>query len=206
MAVAEPRPPRHAVDGRMIEPGAQASWNQLTDRLREFVSRRVALCDVDDVLQNALVRVQKGLVNLRDDERFGPWVYRVTRSAIGDHLRAKARPLEKRRTELDTELEELASEPTEDLRPSLVACLSTFVAQLPSPYREAITLTELEGLSQKEAADLLGLSFSGMKSRVQRGRERLREMFERCCAVTQDARGQVIACEPRAGCDPAKGC
>ena len=57
-------------------------------------------------------------------------------------------------------------------------------------------------LSQREAAEMLGLSSSGMKSRVQRGRERLREMFEHCCEVTQDVRGHVIACEPRSGCGP----
>jgi RNA polymerase sigma-70 factor (ECF subfamily) len=186
----------------MIEARAQTSWKKLTDRLREFVGHRVASVDADDVLQDALVRIQKGLPALRDDERFGPWVYRVARSAIGDHLRARARPLENGRTTVDDDMEASAPEEGDELGGALVSCLSTFVAELPSPYREAITLTELEGLSQKEAAEMLGLSFSGMKSRVQRGRARLREMFDQCCQMTQDARGRVTACEPRAGCSP----
>lgn len=184
----------------MIEARAQTGWSELMGRLREFVARRVGESDADDVLQDALIRVQRGLHGLRDDERFGPWVYRVTRSAIGDHLRARARPLETGRTLVDEGLEATAPEPGDELGPALVACLSAFVAELPSPYREAITLTELEGLSQREAAEMLELSFSGMKSRVQRGRERLRRMFERCCELTQDARGRVIACDPRGGC------
>jgi RNA polymerase sigma-70 factor, ECF subfamily len=186
----------------MIETHAEIGWKQLTERLREFVGRRVPESDAGDVVQDALLRIARGLPDLRDDDRFGPWVYRVTRSAIGDHLRSRARPLESGRTSIDEDIE--ASSPEEDdaLGRGLVGCLASFVAQLPSPYREAITLTELEGLTQKDAAEMLGISVSGMKSRVQRARERLREMFERCCEVTQDVRGRVIACEPRSGCGP----
>ena len=75
--------------------------------------------------------------------------------------------------------------------------MAPFVARLPSPYREALTLTEIEGLTQRAAADLLGVSLSGMKSRVQRGREKLRELLEACCRIGLDARGRVIGCEPR---------
>lgn len=190
----------------MIDAGAQTSWKELTGRLREFVGRRVAAVDADDVVQDALVRVQRGLSRLRDDERFGPWVYRVTRSAIGDHLRARARPLESGRAPLSDDIEAVA-DPGDDLEQALARCVSAFVAALPSPYREAITLTELEGLTQAEAAAMLGVSHSGMKSRVQRGRARLREMFEECCELTQDARGRVIGCEPRRSCarTPAGG-
>jgi RNA polymerase sigma-70 factor (ECF subfamily) len=75
--------------------------------------------------------------------------------------------------------------------------VALFVARLPSPYREAITLTELEGLTQKAAAEMLGISLPGMKSRVQRGREKIRSMFDECCSVSVDCRGRVVECEPR---------
>jgi DNA-directed RNA polymerase specialized sigma24 family protein len=75
----------------MIESGAQTGWKELAERLRAFVGKRVTEADADDVLQDALVRIQKGLPALRDDERFGPWVYRVTRSAISDYHRARSR-------------------------------------------------------------------------------------------------------------------
>jgi RNA polymerase sigma-70 factor, ECF subfamily len=181
----------------MIE--AETGWDGLTRKLRQFVARRVPGSDVDDVLQEALLRIQRGLSGLRDDERFGAWVYRVTRSAVADHLRASARPIESGREAADERLEAQEPDASDELASELLGCLSSFVAELPSPYREAITLTELEGLSQREAASMLGLSVSGMKSRVQRGRERLRETFERCCELTQDARGRVIGCEPRSG-------
>ncbi len=44
---------------------------------------------------------------------------------------------------------------------------------------------------------MVDISLSGMKSRVQRGRARIRDMFEACCRVSVDARGKVIGCESR---------
>jgi hypothetical protein len=75
------------------------------------------------------------------------------------------------------------------------------VARLSSPYREAVTLVELEGLTAKAAAALAGISVSGMKSRVQRGRAQLRALFEECCDIAVDARGKVVDVVPRpCGC------
>jgi RNA polymerase sigma factor (sigma-70 family) len=79
----------------------------------------------------------------------------------------------------------------------LASCMTLFVVGLPSPYREAITLTELEGLTQREAAEMIGISLAAMKSRVLRGRAKLRENLEACCAIAVDARGKVISYEPR---------
>ncbi len=92
----------------MTDARERSRWDELTRRLREFVGRRVASSDLDDVLQEALVRIQRDLPKLRDDERFAPRVYRVTRSTIGDHLRARARPLENGRTSVDEEIEAIA--------------------------------------------------------------------------------------------------
>jgi RNA polymerase sigma-70 factor (ECF subfamily) len=65
------------------------------------------------------------------------------------------------------------------------------IDRLPEPYRTAIELTSLRGLTQADAAKHAGISISGMKSRVQRGRERLRQMLVRCCEIAVDVRGGV---------------
>jgi len=83
------------------------------------------------------------------------------------------------------------------LETELAAYLLPLINRLPSPYREALSLTELEGLTQQAAADLLGISLSGAKSRVQRGREKLRALLDDCCRIGVDARRRVIDCEPR---------
>lgn len=175
--------------------GGRDGVRALEAKLRPFVARRVrSAADVDDVVQDVFLRMQRGLGSLRDDQRFGPWVYRIARSAIVDHGRAAGRyalgePLDEREAPAEDDDEGVATE--------LASYIAPFVALLPSPYREALTLTELEGLSQREAAQMTGVSFSGMKSRVQRGRVLLREALEACCHIALDVRGRVTACEPR---------
>jgi RNA polymerase sigma-70 factor (ECF subfamily) len=187
----------HARGEIVIHPDMRCVYRELEERLRPFVARRVSRPDdVDDVVQDVFLRMQRSLRDLRDEQRFGPWVYQVARSAIAEHRRARARhPLASGEAAPAAEIS-----PEEDdcvVEQELATYVAPFVATLPSPYREALTLTELEGLTQHEAADMLGITLSGMKSRVQRGREKLRALLEDCCEIALDARGRVIGCEPR---------
>jgi RNA polymerase sigma-70 factor (ECF subfamily) len=173
-------------------------WAELEKRLRPFVQKRVVReADTDDVLQDVLLRVHRGVGSLRDEERFDGWIHRVARHAIADHLRAHAKHPIRSATELPEALNEPSDEDDLEVARDLSQCVSGFVGMLPSPYRESITLTELEGRSQKEAAELLGVSITAMKSRVQRGRAKLRELFEECCEIELDARGRVVDYTPR---------
>lgn len=170
-------------------------WQDVAARLRPFVARRVPPTEVDDVLQDVFVRMQRGLAAIREEERFTSWLFQVARSSVADHARSRGRhPV----AETDVELPAPPSdEDDREASRSLASCVSLFVAGLPSPYREAVTLVELEGLTAREAAEMVGISVSGMKSRVQRGRAQLREMFERCCEIALDARGKVTEFSPR---------
>jgi RNA polymerase sigma-70 factor, ECF subfamily len=191
----------------VIAAEARGAWREVEARLRPYVARRVASrADVDDVVQETFMRMHRGLATLADAERFGPWVYRIAASAIADHLRTRARhPLGNAKPDQDRR-ESDAGDPVENLESELAECVALFVARLPSPYREAITLTELQGLTHKDAAAMLGVSVSGMKSRVQRGRERIRRMFEECCEMTVDCRGHVTECVPRRSDDVGADC
>lgn len=190
----------------MIDAATRGAWRDLEAKLRPFVARRVrSEVDVDDVVQDVFLRMQRGIGALRDEERFGPWVYQVARSAIADHQRlaAKHRPV----TNARSAEEPVVPEDDElEVERELAGYIAPFVAMLPSPYREALTLTELEGLTQKQAAEMLGISLSGMKSRVQRGRVQLRKALEDCCHIALDARGRVVSCEPRADGRLPDGC
>jgi RNA polymerase sigma-70 factor (ECF subfamily) len=174
-----------------------APWQEVEARLRPFVARRVPPADVDDVMQDVFVRMQRGLPGLQDHERFTSWLFQIARSSIAEHGRARVRhPLAADGGEVE-EPAQPESDDDRDAARSLSACVSLFVAQLASPYREAVTLVELEGLTAREAADMVGISVSGMKSRVQRGRAQLRALFDACCEIALDARGKVTDYTPR---------
>ena len=74
----------------------------------------------------------------------------------------------------------------------VAACLIPFIRALPPAYGEALMLTDIGGLPQAEAARRLGLSVSGLKSRVQRGRAKLKQALLRCCAIETDRWGTVL--------------
>jgi RNA polymerase sigma-70 factor (ECF subfamily) len=199
----------------VIQPNARGVWVELESQLRPFVARRLDdASDVDDVLQDIYLRIQAGVEALRDTERFGPWVYQVARSALADHGRARARhPLPATAKPAEDAAAPAGLPAEDDAEQGLARNLAVFVAALPSPYREAVTLTELQGMTQKDAAEMLGLSLSGMKSRVQRGRQQIREMLQACCEIALDARGHVLSYERRADgkmpencCEEAKKC
>jgi RNA polymerase sigma-70 factor (ECF subfamily) len=179
-----------AVPDRACE---RVAWSDVAAKLEPYVARRVAEPDVEDVLQDILLRMHRGLGALADEERFAAWMYQVARSSIAEHGRTRARhPI--------AEPQELVTEDVDDDRVAartLASCLTGFVARLSSPYREAITLVELEDRTVREAAEMVGVSVSGMKSRVQRGRAQLRELIEECCAVALDVRGKVTDVVPR---------
>lgn len=130
-------------------------------------------------------------------------MYRVAQSAIADGARARARSIG---AASDEPLEVAKGNDGDDLAGELAACVALFVSRLPSPYREAITLTELQGLTQKDAAEMLGVSLAALKSRVLRGREKIRGMFEQCCRLSIDCRGRITECEPRAPEDIPADC
>lgn len=188
-------------------------WQELHGNLRVFVARRVRNpADVDDLVQRVLLQLVKGLGTLRDAERLYPWVYRTARNAIIDHYRAAGSRRELAAGDAG-DIEASAVQPTsldEDegaaLR-ELAACLAPMLDQLPPAYQEAIRIIDLEGVPQQEAARSAGVSLSGMKSRVQRGRQRLRAALEACCRIEMDRRGDISAYATRdpAGCECGDG-
>lgn len=189
-------------------PTNRRTWDALADQLRPFIARRVPTpSDTDDVLQEVLVRVHRGLPQLREEDRLAPWVYRIARNTIVDHVRAQPRHVVAAPGVGDAAGAgpEIAGDEDAATR-DLTRALALFIAALPSPYREAITLTEIEGRTQREAAQMAGVSLSGMKSRVQRGRAKLRAMLEACCEIALDARGGVLACAPRTDAELPDGC
>lgn len=180
---------------------ATAIWQEVHERLRRFIAKRVAdEAEVDDLLQEVFVRVHRHLDQLQEPERLVPWIFRITRHVIIDHYRAPKRHREVP-VGLANEMEANVPESTDDetlaAATELSGCLGPMIARLPEDYRQAITLVEIEGLTQKQAAERLGLSTPGMKSRVQRGRQQLRKLLEDCCLIELDRRRGVTDFELR---------
>ncbi len=224
-AAPSPGPPRVPVTERL--------WRDVHERLTAFVARRVdEPADVADIVQSVFLRVHQHVKTVADEDRLLPWLFQVTRNAIADFYRAPAR-----RRELplgidstDTSLGDgshdpssemtdpaagrgdLASQAGTDEAPhaalsELSSCVRPMIEQMTPRHREALKLVDFEGQSQVDAANALGISISGMKSRVQRGRAELRELLLACCDISRSATGGVLDFAPRSpdGCDGGCG-
>ena len=186
---------------RSEPPGAAAVLYDFQGRLLAFIARRVPDRDgAEDILQEVLLRIHRHAGELENSAAVSAWIHQIARNAITDHYRrAAVRREQPSGVELESRLAAAAESPSGENRSELAACLRPLVQRLDSPYREAITLTELDGLTQVAAAAQLGISTSGMKSRVQRARAQLRDMLVSCCEIELDRRGGITSYQPRNG-------
>jgi RNA polymerase sigma-70 factor (ECF subfamily) len=164
-------------------------YKRFHESLKQFISRRVSDERVaEDLLQDVYLRIHSRLDSLEDTSRIESWVFQIARNLIIDHYRSRKQVERIADDDYPAEDDDDSNEAMECLAPAV----REFVQELPEPYREALVLTEFEGLSQKELANRLGLSFSGAKSRVQRARAMLKDMLMRCCHFEFDRYGTVI--------------
>jgi RNA polymerase sigma-70 factor, ECF subfamily len=177
--------------------------DMLARAVHSFVSRRVRdRSDVDDITQEALLRLYRNVHTLRDAGALEGWAFQIARSAIADHYRRPVRralPIDP--GDAEALLPAVDDLPGTDRTEELAGCVSSLLERVPEGYRRALELTDVTGLTQKRAAAELGLTTSGMKSRVQRGRRLLREEVERCCRVALDSSGGLADLTPTSPTD-----
>src|SRR5882724_667327 len=163
---------------------------QFRDPVRRFIGARVRNDAVaDDLTQEIFIKVLKQLPSVKDHRRIMGWIFQIARNVVTDYFRT-LRPSERYREQCapqDWTKPEAVEREEAELRDVLTSYVREVVKNLPPVYREALLLTEYEGMSQVEMAKHLGLGISAAKSRVQRARKMVREIVEKCCHVEFDS-------------------
>jgi RNA polymerase sigma-70 factor (ECF subfamily) len=178
-------------DGQLNLP-TERIWRELSNRLRQFIRSRVkSVTDVDDVLQTVLLRIHQKFDALRSAERMESWVFQIARNAVTDHFR------EKRNAQNEDASLVTYTEPSgeENANREVAGCVAALIDHLPEDQKRAVSMYELEGLSQADIAVRESISLSGAKSRIQRGRRNLEAMLRACCQFQIDTRGNVLEYE-----------
>jgi len=172
---------------------AVENWLKTQNELRSFVYKKVrdkALAE--DIVQDVYLKVYTHIGSLKESGKMAGWIYQITRNVITDHFRKQSKAL----NSLDLDW----SNDDSNYNECVASCLQDMLQQLPEKYREAIELTEFHNLSQIQLAERLQISYSGAKSRVQRGRQILREKMDAAYSIQLDAYGNAIACKNRLPC------
>ena len=166
-------------------------WHHFSDQLMGYIQKHVPHAeDAREILQEVFVKIHIKQTSLEDEEKLGPWIYRMTKNTIIDHYQ-KSKNREKYL------LSQAFMTDQEDPYSSMVPCLKPFIKQLDLSDQELIKRIDLKGEKQKDLAKELGVSYSTLKSRVQNARKKLKQQFFNCCTIEQDGSGRVVEMSPK---------
>lgn len=169
-------------------------YREYRSQLLAFVRRRVdSPSAAEDILQDVFLKLLNKGDTVREEGSLHAWLYQVTRNAIIDHWR--------RARHHETVTDELPSEAVDSpAGRELAQCLQPLIQALPETYREALQQSEIQEIPLKQVAQAQGISLPGAKSRIQRGRRKLKALLLDCCRVEVANSGQVLGFEARSKC------
>ena len=180
-------------------------YEQFYQSLLNFVRSKIrSKEDAEDIVQNVFIKISSNLYKLAEKEKLKSWIFTITRNSIIDYYRMKN---SRKSISMESAIEENVLEHEQrDPTMELDQCMTTMIGLLPAEYKDIIIDAELNGIKQKELAEKYNMAYPSMRSRVQRGRERLKKLFYDCCYIKTDRLGNVIETQSRSGCEQPCDC
>ena len=170
----------------------ESIWQQYSQHLRAFLLSKVSNTDdVDDLLQDILLKTHQQISSLKAQDKLKPWLFKIATNRVIDFYRQQGRALP------EDVIEQWYTDEQHPEPGGLSACILPFINALPPKEADLLKAIDIEGQSQKGYAKTLGVNYSALKSRVQRARVQLRQLFEECCTLEFDRHGKVITFEPK---------
>jgi len=168
-----------------------AAWQSHERELLGYLRHRLnGAAEAEDLLQEVFLKAVRQGQAFCSIENARAWLFQVARNAVTDHQRGA-----KAHVALP---DDLALPPNDSAAvDGLAGCVPRVLGELAEADRLAITLCDIEGVSQQALAERLGLTLPGAKSRLQRARARLRARLIEACQVRFDEHGQVCCFTPR---------
>ena len=161
-------------------------WQEYRSALKRFLHSKVSNeMDVEDLLQDILIKTYSNLHTVKDHKSIKSWLFQIANHVIIDFYRKKGRNQELSPAEL------WMIDKPDEVKDELSDCVAPFIQGLPKEHSELLSAIDLQGKSQKEYAVELGISYSTLKSRVQKSRTLLKKVFDDCCHFKIDKNGSI---------------
>ena len=177
-------------------------WAEYQQTLKAFLHSKVSnTADVEDLLQEILIKTFQNLHKVQDASSVKSWLFQLANNTIIDFYRKHAR--QQRDSKIDADDLWFADlDHNEEFKQKLSLCIEPFIQALPEQSASLFLAVDIKGQSQKALAEEQNVSYSTIKSRVQKSRGDLKNLFEQCCNLSLDKQGNVIDCElkPESGC------
>lgn len=169
-------------------------WDTYKDHLLNFVNTKVNDKHIaDDILQEVSLKLYKSFAKEIEIKDYKNWLFQVTRNTIADYYRKQVK-----------QDKIVINQPETNINFDPCVCdLSSFIIQqyLPKKYSEPLYLSDIEQKPQQEIADTLNLSLTATKSRIQRGRKKLKELAIECVDISYNNKGQITDFTLKKNCE-----
>ncbi len=188
----------------------QQIYDEYQGKICRYLTRMVGENEAEDLTQEVFVKIGQALETFRGESSLSTWIYQIATNAALDRLRRSSnnRPAGEKLLPVEaiTETKEdeniwtgevTVSTEQRVIRQEMNGCIREIIQMLPETHRSVIVLGELEGLSDAEIADILGLTLPAAKIRLHRARARLRKELATACVFYRDDR-QEFACDRKA--------
>ncbi|WP_373944438.1 RNA polymerase sigma factor SigZ [Vibrio chagasii] len=177
-------------------------WAEYQQTLKAFLHSKVSnTADVEDLLQEILIKTFQNLHKVQDASSVKSWLFQLANNTIIDFYRKNAR--QQRDSKIDADDLWFADlDHNEEFKQKLSLCIEPFIQALPEQSASLLLAVDIKGQSQKALAEEQNVSYSTIKSRVQKSRGDLKNLFEQCCNLSLDKQGNVIDCDlkPESSC------
>lgn len=186
----------------------ESIWAEYRAGLKAFLHSKVSnAADVDDLLQDILIKTHQNLSQVRSQDSIKSWLYQIAHRTIIDFYRRNKTFSELKQEEsLPEGLSETLwlEEQEHDIKREMSGCVQPFIQALNQHDSELLTAIDIQGQSQRDYAESLGISYSTLKSKVQKARRELRSVFDDCCQMKLDSQGNLMEYDPKKS--SCKGC
>ncbi|MBE0514404.1 sigma-70 family RNA polymerase sigma factor [Sulfurimonas sp.] len=165
-------------------------YKQYYSRLLSFINSKVHDTeDAKDILSEVFIKIYKNIDKLDSDEKLTSWIFTITRNSIIDFYRKNA----KNRDNIEFNEEYIFKNKEQaDAISELSECIKPIINSLAPKYAQALYLSEIKELKQKEIADKLDISSSSIKSIIFRGKKQIKEKLHQCCSYKYDNFGNIV--------------
>ena len=173
-----------------------AIWRDYRVTLTAFLYANVKNpADVEDLRQEILIKVFNNLSEIKDTTKLKPWLFQIANNSIIDFYRKRA----KNSAISEDDLWYDSSDTDSKTHKQLSQCIVPFIQAMDEEDTEMLMAIEIHGLSQKQYAEKSGIKYSTLKSRVQKSREKLQNLFSDCCEMSLDKQGNLVDFNSKTG-------
>lgn len=173
-------------------------YGEFQPRIHRYLSTMTNASEASDLTQNVFLKVGKSLKDFRGESSLATWIYRIATHVAFDHNRhGRAQRESEHLVHEDGSIEDFPDHSDhgtekEYILQEMNACIRGVIDQLHENYRTVLVLSEFEGLSNPEIAEVLNLSIDTVKIRLHRARASFRKAMESQCSFYHDERNEIM--------------